>query len=133
MVGIARWVEALMRKSELVVVAAGLLVALATLSLIQAVVTYLVGPLIAAFVGDPIFGLNSFTINGSEFRYGAVLEVLIAFGLASGVAYYVVVAYRRVERGNMAQTRSCPECTSRISAAAKRCPRCTAIVQPNVA
>ena len=122
-------------RSDAIAVAAGLVMAFATFYLVQAVVAYVIAPLIAVFVGDPVFEANSFSIGGSEFRYGAVIEAVITFALAATVVYLVLVPYRRHrgEPGVAAKLRACPECTTSISVAAKRCPYCTAVVLPDPA
>ena len=112
--------------------AAGIVIGLAAFYLIQAVVDGLIAPLISVFIGDPRFELNSFTINTSEFRYGAVIEAAITVALALTVTAAVLAALqRRSDSGQaaVADVRPCPECTSKISVAAKRCPYCTAAVQ----
>ncbi|HWC43176.1 MAG TPA: large conductance mechanosensitive channel protein MscL, partial [Actinomycetota bacterium] len=48
-------------------------------ALVQAAVADLLTPLIAAIFGQPDFSDLTFTINGSVFRYGHFLNVLIAF------------------------------------------------------
>jgi large conductance mechanosensitive channel len=111
--------------------AAGIVIGLAVFYLIQTVVDGLIAPLIAVFIGDPRFELNSFTISTSEFRYGAVIEAAITVALALAIIAAVLTArQRRYEAGQAAigDVRACPECTSKISAAAKRCPYCTAAV-----
>ncbi len=54
-------------KGDLITVAVGLVMALATFALVTALVEDLITPIIAAIVGEPSFGSLSFTINGSEF------------------------------------------------------------------
>jgi len=125
-----------MARSDAIVVAVGLVIALSAFTLIQAIVLYLIAPLISVFVGDSLFEVNAFTIDGSEFRYGAVIEAAIIFIIVLAAVY--VLAARPFRRhqdrdGGSAKTRSCPECTSSISAVAKRCPHCTAVVQPDPA
>jgi large conductance mechanosensitive channel len=123
-----------MLRSDLITIVVGLVMALATFYLVEAVVAALVGPLIAIFVGRSDFGSNAFTISGSDFRYGAVVEAAITFVLAAVAVYLLlVVPYRRYQGGKGVATRTgvCPECTSSISVAAKRCPHCTAVVQPD--
>jgi large conductance mechanosensitive channel len=117
-------------RDELLIVAGGLLLALAAFTLVQAIVGGLITPLISIFIGDSPFAFNSFTINGSEFGYGAVIEEVITFTLALVVAYFLfVVACRHLrDEGDAADIRACPECTSSISVAAKRCPHCTAVL-----
>jgi large conductance mechanosensitive channel len=125
-----------MLRSDLVTVAVGLAMAFATFYLVQAVVAYLIAPLISVFVGDPVFEVNAFRVDSSEFRYGAVIEAAITFVLVAAAVYFLlVVPYRRYQsRNGVAEnTRACPECTSPISVVAKRCPYCTAVVQPELA
>lgn len=124
------------RRSDLITVAAGLVMALATFYLLEAIVAYLIAPLISIFVGGPTFETNAFTIHSSEFRYGAVIEAAITFVLAAAAIYFLlIVPCRRYQRrkGVASKTRACPECTSSISVVAKRCPHCTAVVQPDSA
>ncbi len=117
-------------RGDLLIAAGGLLMALAAFFLIQAVVGGLIAPLIAVFIGDSTFGFNSFTIAGSEFGYGAVIEAAMTFALALAAVYLLLVKpYQRLHgEGGSLKTRVCPECTSWISVAAKRCPHCTAVV-----
>jgi large conductance mechanosensitive channel len=126
----------LMGRRALSAAAAGLALALATFALVEVVVTGLIGPVIAAFLGESNFASNTFTINSSEFRYGAVIEAAITFAIVAALAYFAVASYWRhpgAREGAVGKTRACPECTSSISAAAKRCPHCTAAVQPEQA
>jgi len=120
-----------MARNEPTGFAVGIVVGLAAFYLIQAVVDGLIAPLIAVFIGEPHFELNSFTINTSEFRYGAVIQAGMTVVLALAVAAAVlIVCQRRYDsaRATVADVRPCPECTRKISVAAKRCPYCTAVV-----
>jgi large conductance mechanosensitive channel len=116
---------------NLIEIAIGLIMALATFALVQALVTDLITPIIAAIVGEPSFGDLTFTINGSEFRYGDFINATIVFvSTAAAVYFFVVVPYQAYQRqrGVTPETRPCPECTTEIAVAAKRCPSCTATV-----
>ena len=116
---------------NLVEVAVGLIMALATFALVQALVTDLITPIIAAIVGEPSFADLTFTINGSEFRYGDFINATIVFVSTAAAVYFFVVApyqaYQR-RRGVTPETRPCPECTTDIPIGAKRCPSCTSPV-----
>ena len=57
-------------RGNLIEVAVGLVMALAVFALVQALIADLITPIIGAIVGEPDFGDLSFTINGSEFRWG---------------------------------------------------------------
>jgi large conductance mechanosensitive channel len=119
--------------TNLIEVAVGLIMALATFALVQALVADLVTPIIAAVVGEPSFGDLTFTINDSEFRYGDFINAAIIFAsTATAVYFFVVVPYQEYQRrrGVTPETRPCPECTTEIPVAAKRCPSCTATVAP---
>ncbi|HEY1855326.1 MAG TPA: MscL family protein [Solirubrobacterales bacterium] len=123
-----------MLKGDLITVAVGLVMALATFALVEALVEDLITPIVAAIIGEPSFGDLSFTINGSEFLYGAFINALIVFvSTAAAVYFFVVIPYKAYQdkRGVSAKTRPCPECTTAISVAAKRCPACTATVLPD--
>jgi large conductance mechanosensitive channel len=120
-------------KGDLITAAVGLVMALATFTLTEALVENLLTPIIGAIVGEPNFADLHFTINDSVFRYGAFLNALIVFvGTAAAIYFFVVVPYKRYQelRGVSAKTRPCPECTTAISLAARRCPACTAVVIP---
>lgn len=118
-------------RSDLITAGAGLAVALAAFALIQAIVGGLIAPLISVFVGDDdFFSVSSFTILDHRFTYGVVVEAAITFTLVMTAIYFLLVMpYQRLQgEGNSAATRACPECMSSISAAAKRCPYCTAVL-----
>jgi large conductance mechanosensitive channel len=120
-------------KGDLITAAVGLVMALATFTLVQAFVGSLITPLIGAIVGEPHFTDLSFTINHSEFAYGVLINALIVFvGTAAAIYFFVVLPYKHYQqlRGISAKTRPCPECTTAISVAARRCPSCTAVVIP---
>jgi large conductance mechanosensitive channel len=128
--------KAFMLKGDLITVAVGLVMALATYGLVSAIVQGLITPIIGAIFGEQNFSYLSFSINGSEFAYGAVISAAIVFVTTAAAVYFlIVVPYKAYQdrRGVTAKTRPCPECTSAISAAAKRCPNCTSPVTPEPA
>lgn len=110
----------------------------------QAVVTSLVDdiimPIIGIFGGAPDFSSNTFTINGSEFRWGSFVTQLISFLLIAAVVFFVVVKpmnmlMRQAKRGELPAdptTRTCPECLSLVPTAATRCMYCTQPLPPVV-
>jgi large conductance mechanosensitive channel len=106
-------------------------------ALVNAAVADLLTPLVAAVFGQPDFGDLSFTINGSVFRYGHFLNVLIAFVTIAFVVFFFVVKpinrltelARRRESPDPS-SRKCPECLSEIPIDARRCAFCTSEVAP---
>ncbi|MBS1863346.1 MAG: MscL family protein [Actinobacteria bacterium] len=122
-----------MLKGDLITAAVGLVMALATFALTEALVEDLITPIVAAIIGEPDFSALHFTINGSVFKYGAFINAAIVFvSTAAAVYFFVVVPYKRYQemKGASVKTRACPECTTEISVAARRCPSCTAVVVP---
>jgi len=116
---------------NLIEVAVALIMALAMFALVQALVADLITPIIAAIVGEPSFEDLTFTINGSEFRYGDFINALITFvSVAAAVYFFIVVPYQAYQRrrGLAPETRPCPECTTDIPLTAKRCPNCTSTI-----
>jgi flagellar biogenesis protein FliO len=85
-------------RNDAIAIAAGFAVALSTVYLVEAVVTSLVVP-------------------------------LISFALVLAAAWFLLrIASREFRDSGADGTRSCPECVTPISVAAKRCPHCTAVV-----
>jgi large conductance mechanosensitive channel len=103
-------------------------------AVITALVKDLFTPLIAAIIGKPDFSGLTFTINGSSFLYGDVINAILAFVAVAAVIYFVVVvpmnqlAARRAKGVADVSTRECPECLSTIPKAARRCSFCTVVV-----
>ena len=109
-------------RGDLIEIAVGLIMALALFALVEALIADLITPIIAAIVGQPDFGDLTFTINGSEFRYGDFINALITF------LSVVTASYQKYNeaRGISSGTKPCPECTTDIPEGATRCPHCTA-------
>lgn len=114
-------------RGDAMAVAAGFAMALASVYLVEAIVTSVVAPLISIFFDS--FESKTFFFHGAEFRYGMLVLALISFALVLAAAWFLLrVASRGFRESDADGTRSCPECVTPISIAAKRCPHCTAIV-----
>jgi large conductance mechanosensitive channel len=118
-------------RSDLITVAVGLLMALATFELVRAFVENLIMPAIFLLFGKSEFPFLSFTIDNTEFAYGFVLSSAIAFIVVCLLAIPLWKAHLRYD--GLSETRDCPECLTPIPIAAKRCPECTAAVTPDTA
>jgi large conductance mechanosensitive channel len=123
-------------RGNVVDLAVGIVIGAAFTLVVNALVTNLLTPFIAAIVGKPNFGDLSFSINGTDFKYGLVVNALINFLLVAAALFFFVVkpvnmltARARKEPPPEPDTTKCPECLSVIPAAARRCAYCTA-VQP---
>jgi large conductance mechanosensitive channel len=113
----------------------GNLIDLAVAVVIGVAFNAVVQALVTDIVGKPRFSSLAFTINHSRFPYGLLVNALIAFVSIAVVIYFLIVApMNRItaiaQRKQEATTRSCPECTSEIPIAAKRCMYCTVEVPP---
>lgn len=95
-------------------------------------------PIIGIFGGAPDFSANTFTINGSEFRWGNFVTTLISFIIVAAVIFFLVIKpmtmmMERVKRGEGTpdpSTRSCPECLGEVPIAARRCMYCAQPLPP---
>lgn len=104
-------------------------------AVVAALVKDLITPIIGALVGKPDFSAISFTANGSRFAVGDFINAAISFVLvAAAVYFFVVVPLNAVNRrfasqkAAPAELKECPECTSEIPMAARRCKYCTAVL-----
>jgi large conductance mechanosensitive channel len=104
-------------------------------TVIQALISDIITPLIAAIAGKPNFSALTFTINHSKFSYGSFINALLAFVIIAAVVYFLIVApmarvMARVDRNKEASTRQCPQCLSDIPVGATRCMYCTSELPP---
>jgi large conductance mechanosensitive channel len=124
-------------RGNVIDLAVAIVIGTAFAALVQAAVADLLTPLVAAIFGQPDFSALTFTVNGSTFRYGHFLNVLIAFVTIAFVVFFFVVKpinrlmelSRRRESPDPS-TRKCPECVSEIPIDARRCAFCTSEVAP---
>jgi len=121
-------------QGELIVIAVGLVVALAFSTLIKAFTDNIITPLVNAAGGGGSSGLGVH-VKGQLVNFGAFISAIIYFVVFMVVIYFaIVVPYRayQARRGNMvfgepAPTKSCPECLSgELPLAATRCKYCAA-------
>ena len=116
-------------RGNVVDLAVAVVIGTAFTAVIKAIVADLLTPLIAAIFGKPNFESLSFTINGSHFSYGDVINNLITFISIAAVVFFLVVAPMTALMARRAQedpdTKECPECASAVPLKARRCPLCT--------
>jgi large conductance mechanosensitive channel len=122
-------------RGNLIDLAVAVVIGVAFNAVIQALISDIITPLIAAIAGKPNFGALVLTVHHSRFSYGLFLNALVSFATIAAVVYYVLVApmgrvMTLTARKQEATTRSCPECLSEIPLLARRCMYCTAEVPP---
>ena len=122
-------------RGNVVDLAIGVAIGAAFAAVVASFTENLLTPLLAIPGDAASFGELSFTAGGSEFRYGAFFDAIIAFVITAAVIYFLVVRpvnrlmrERRTEPEVESPTRDCPECLSSIPVAARRCAFCTAEV-----
>lgn len=108
-------------QGDLIIIAVGLVVALAFSTLIKAFTDSIITPLINAIAGGGTTGKGiGWTLNGQRINLGAFIGALIYFVIFVAVVYYlIVVPYRAYMKkrgksvfGPPAPTKSCPYCRS---------------------
>ncbi|MFD2355173.1 large conductance mechanosensitive channel protein MscL [Nonomuraea ferruginea] len=124
-------------RGNIVELAVAVIVGATFSGLVQALVRDLITPLIGAVTGgrQPDFAQYSFTVNGSEFKYGDFLNHLITFLIIAAVVYWLVVLpmtrlVTLFDRDKAATTKECPECLGEIPIEARRCMHCTIQLVP---
>ncbi len=127
--------RAFILRGSLVDLAVAVVIGTAFTAVVTAFVKYLVTPLIAAIGGQSDFSNLKFTINGSDFMYGAFFNALLSFLIVAAVVFFLVIkpVNALLERFQPdtpvdVETRTCPECLSDIPVAATRCAFCTSKV-----
>jgi len=123
-------------RGNVVDLAVGVVVGAAFSGFITALVKDLLTPFIAAIVKAPDFSVLSFTVNGSKFAYGDLLNAFISFVIVAVAVYFFVVlpvnaliARVHHEPKREPTTKLCPECANEIPIIAKRCGFCTSILE----
>ncbi len=124
-------------RGNIIDLAVAVVIGVAFNAIVQALVLDMITPLITAIGGgkQKSFAKLSFGFHGATFTYGAVVNAVLSFLLIAAVVYYLIVAPAArltalATRNKTATTRDCPECTSTIPVAARRCMYCTAEVAP---
>ncbi len=131
--GMLRGFRNFLMQGDLIVIAVGLVIALAFAGLIQAFVGNIITPLVNAVGGGAAGQGLGWTINGQRIDLGAFIGAIIYFIIFVAVIYFLlVVPYRAYMRrrgttvfGEPEPTKTCPECkASDLPVAATRCKYC---------
>jgi large conductance mechanosensitive channel len=122
-------------RGNVVDLAVGVVIGAAFGAVVDGLVKDLLTPFIGAIAKVPDFAGLMFTINGSQFMYGAFINALISFVLVAGAVFFFVVkpmnmliAKARKEPPADPTTKKCSECMAEIPLGAKRCMHCTQVV-----
>jgi large conductance mechanosensitive channel len=123
-------------RGDVIVVAVGLVVALAFSMLITAFTTDIINPIVAAAGGKTGNGLGFYVSDHNQKTFvdiGAFISAIIFFVVFIAVVYFVIVVpYKHVQArrgqvvfGDPAPVKTCPAClSSDLPAAALKCKYC---------
>lgn len=130
-------------RGNVVDLAIAVIIGAAFTGIVNALVSDLFNPLIAATVGQPNLTYITFTIGKGVFKVGDFLDHVISFLIISFVVYFGIVKpiswmLERVKSRNAPPPaapimKKCPECLSEIPIEARRCAHCTQLVPVAVA
>jgi large conductance mechanosensitive channel len=118
-------------RGNLIELAVAVVIGLAFAAVVTALVEDLITPLIAAIFGQPDFSELTFTINESVFRYGDFQNAVITFVLVAAAIYFLIVVPTKRLAPRKEETRTCPDCLSKIPAGARRCAFCGEVSVPS--
>jgi large conductance mechanosensitive channel len=124
-------------RGDVIVVAVGLVVALAFSSLITAFTTDIINPIVARFQGRKSMGLGVQLGQANNTKtyldYGQFITAIISFVIFIAVVYFIIVVpYKHVQArrgqvvfGDPPSVKTCPAClSSDLPAAASKCKYC---------
>jgi large conductance mechanosensitive channel len=123
-------------RGDVIVVAVGLVIALAFSMLITAFTTYIINPIIAAAGGTAGAGLGFYVSDHNPKTFvniGQFISAIIYFVIFMAVVYFVIVVpYKAIQArrgqtvfGDPSPVKTCPAClSSDLPAAASKCKYC---------
>ena len=123
-------------RGDVVVIAVGLVIALAFSNVVSAFTTNIINPLVTRAQGNHSIGLGVQLgkTNATFVNFGALISAAIYFLIFMAVVYFVIVVpYRTVQRrrgivvfGDPPPVKTCPACLSAdLPVAATRCKYCS--------
>jgi large conductance mechanosensitive channel len=122
-------------RGNVVDLAIGVVIGAAFATVVTAFVKGIITPLIGLIIGTPDLSSLNVEAGGQKFLVGDFVNAAITFVLVAVVLYFLVVVpmNRLLDRFKPAPTapaptRECPECLSKIPAAARRCAFCTTVL-----
>ena len=130
-VGLLQGFKNFLLQGDIVIVAVGLVIALAFSNLIGAFTGNIITPLVNA-IGGGSSGLG-FRVNGQLLNFGAFIAAVVYFVIFMAVIYFaIVVPYRVVQKrrgvtvfGDPPPAQTCPACLSEgLPVAATKCRYC---------
>jgi large conductance mechanosensitive channel len=119
-------------QGNFVTLAVAFVVATALNTVVQALVTDIITPLIGVLL-KVNFETWTYTLNGSTFMQGDLINKAIGFIIDLLVVFFFIVEPMmkyQARQPAAATTRACPQCQSQVPVAATRCAFCTQPLPP---
>jgi len=129
--GVLQDFKKFLTQGNFISMAVAFVVGLAIVTLITAIVTSLIDPLIGTVFHSNFSGVGIVVINGSEFTFGALLGAALNFVILIAVVFFAMVyplekyQLKRHPPTPPVPTKVCPLCFSEIDVRATRCKYCT--------
>ncbi len=121
-------------RGNVVDLAVAVIIGAAFTGIVNALVSDIFNPLIAATVGQPNLSYIVVNVGKGEFKIGDFLDHVISFLIISAIVYFGVVLplnwllervkSRKAPPPAAPTTKKCPECLSDIPIEARRCAHC---------
>ncbi len=124
-------------RGSVVDLAVGIVIGAAFTSIVNALVKDMITPFVGIFYHDKQFANAHFTIRGSAFLYGDVINAIITFVIVAAVVFFLVVqpvnklaelAFRGKSTDEEG-TKKCPYCLGKIPNEATKCMFCTSKIK----
>ena len=123
-------------RGNVVDLAVGVVIGAAFSTVISSVVKDLITPLIGIIRRRDYAELH-FTVRGSTFNYGDLINSVISFFLVALILFFFVIlpinamVARQRKSATTADptTKKCPECLSEVPIAARRCAFCASVIE----
>lgn len=120
-------------RGNVVDLAVAVVIGAAFTTVVQSVVKGFVTPLIGALYKQDQFSQAHFTINGSQFMYGDVVNAVLNFLIVAAIIFFAIVTpvnklmalSKRGKEPAQPGTKKCPHCLSEVPVGATRCAFCT--------
>lgn len=128
--GVLKNFKAFVFRGNVIDLASGIILGAAFTTLVNSFVKDFLTPLAGVIIQVPNFSNYSFTVRGSAFLYGDLLNAILSFVLVAVALYFFVVLpvnalMERTLGPERPAKKKCPQCRSDIPADAVRCAFCT--------
>jgi large conductance mechanosensitive channel len=110
---------------NLVELAVAFIMGIAFAAVVGSLVADVITPVVGAIFQQPDFGGLTIEVGQAEIRYGAFLNQLLTLLIVALVCFAIVKTYNRLRGPEVASTKDCPYCLSKVPLGASRCSACT--------